>query len=141
MVNTSQLDIEEIITTVMDCASQVRKHLHAGYLEKIYEKALLIELKNAGLDAKCQVDLNVQYKGETIGTFTADIVVEDKLIVELKATQDISPAHEMQLVNYLTTTGKDDGLIINFGNENSIQFRRKYRVYRPKKNIKTYIKT
>ena len=132
MVNNDFLDIEEIITTVMDCAAVVRKHLHAGYLEKIYEKALMIELKKAGLAAESQVDLDVRYKGEILGTFAVDILVEKRLVVELKATHEISPAHEMQVVNYLTTTGIDDGLIINFGNENSIQFRRKYRVYRPK---------
>ena len=132
MVNNDFLDIEEIITTVMDCAAVVRKHLHAGYIEKIYEKALMIELKKAGLAAESQVDLDVWYKGEILGTFTVDILVEKRLVVELKATHEISPAHELQVVNYLTTTGIDDGLIINFGNENSIQFRRKYRVYRPK---------
>ena len=132
MVNNDFLDIEEIITTVMDCAAVVRKHLHAGYIEKIYEKALMIELKKAGLAAESQVDLDVRYKGEILGTFTVDILVEKRLVVELKATHEISPAHELQVVNYLTTTGIDDGLIINFGNENSIQFRRKYRVYRPK---------
>lgn len=132
MSNNDFLDIEEIITIVMDCAAIVRKHLHAGYLEKIYEKALMIELKEAGLTAESQVDLDVSYKGEILGTFTVDILVEKRLVVELKATKDISPVHEMQVVNYLTTTGIDDGLIINFGNENSIQFRRKYRIYRPK---------
>lgn len=133
MANNDFLDIEEIITTVMDCAALVRKQLHAGYLEKIYEKALMIELKEAGLSAENQVDLNVNYKGEILGTYAVDILVEKRLIVELKATHDISPAHEMQVVNYLTTTGIDDGLIINFGNENSIQFRRKYRTYRSKR--------
>ena len=132
MSNNEFLDIEEIITTVMDCAALVRKHLHAGYLEKIYEKALMIELKDAGLEAKNQVELDVHYKGEILGTFAVDILVEKRLVVELKATQEISPAHEMQVVNYLSATGIDDGLIINFGNENSIQFRRKYRVYHPK---------
>ena len=92
----------------------------------------MIELKEAGLTAESQVDLNVSYKGEILGAFTVDILVEKRLVVELKATKDISPIHEMQVVNYLTTTGIDDGLIINFGNENSIQFRRKYRIYRPK---------
>ena len=134
MANNDYLDIEEIITTVMDCAARVRKHLHAGYLEKIYEKALLIELKETGLEADSQVELNVQYKGEILGTFAVDILVENRLVVELKATQDISPAHEMQVANYLTATGIDDGLIVNFGNENSIQFRRKYRTYRPKRH-------
>lgn len=133
MSHNDFLDIEEIITTVMDCAAVVRKHLHAGYLEKIYEKALMIELKEAGLAVENQVDLIVYYKGEKLGTFTIDILVEKRLVVELKATQDISPAHEMQVVNYLTATGIDDGLIINFGNENSIQFKRKYRTYRPKR--------
>ena len=84
------MDIELLIKQVMDCAMTVRRKLMPGYLEKIYEKALMIELKEAGLTAESQVDLNVSYKGEILGTFTVDILVEKRLVVELKATKDIS---------------------------------------------------
>ena len=85
---------------------------------------------------KQQCPISIYYRNVSVGNYVADMIINDILIVELKAVNDISPAHEAQLVNYLTATGIDNGLIINFGNEDKIQIKRKYRVYRPKKMIR-----
>ena len=92
----------------------------------------MIELSKAGISAKQQSSIIVKYDDKVVGEFIADIFVENCVIIELKAVQNINEAHQAQLVNYLTATGIDNGLLINFGNENKIQIRRKYRVYRPK---------
>ncbi len=124
--------IDDIVEKVIKCAIRVKMTLATGYLEKVYEKALMIELKKAGLKALQQVPINVKYDNEIIGDYIVDILVEDFLVVELKAVERITTAHEAQVVNYLSVTGLDVGLIINFGNPKKIEFRRKYRVYRPK---------
>jgi GxxExxY protein len=97
-----------------------------GFLESVYEKCLLIELKKAGLRVQVQVSIPVKYEGQSVGDFTADMVVEDKVIVELKSLQRLIKAHEIQLVNYLVATGTPVGLLINFG-ENKVDVKRKVR--------------
>ena len=131
--NEDDMDVEALIKTTLDCANNVRKALAPGYLEKVYENAMSIELQNAGLNVKQQCPISIYYRNVSVGNYVADMIINDILVVELKAVNDISPAHEAQLVNYLTATGIDNGLIINFGNENKIQIKRKYRVYRPPK--------
>lgn len=126
------MDIEALISDILDCANIVRKALAPGYTEKVYENALMIELSKAGISAKQQSPIMVKYDDKVIGEFYADIFVENCVIIELKAVQNINEAHQTQLVNYLTATGIDNGLLINFGNESKIQIRRKYRIYRPK---------
>lgn len=126
------MEIEALIKKILDLANEVRERLAPGYLEKVYENALMIELKNAGIEAKQQIPINIKYKGHNIGDYVVDTLVEDKLIIELKAVSNITTAHEAQLVNYLTATEIDNGLLINFGNEEKIQIKRKYRIYRPK---------
>lgn len=125
-------DVETLIKEVMDCAIEVRRILSSGYLEKVYENALMIELESAGLKARCQQPISVLYKGHVIGEFSTDIIVDDCLVLELKAVENLKDAHELQLVNYLTALGIDDGLLINFGNSDKIQIKRKYRVYSPR---------
>ena len=125
-------DIEDIIKTTLDGANNVRKVLGPGYLEKVYEKALAVELQSIGLEVKQQYPISIYYKDILVGDYIADMIINDKLIIELKAVHDITQAHETQLVNYLTATGIDNGLIINFGNDDKIQIKRKYRVYRAK---------
>ena len=127
------MEIEALIRKILDLANEVRERLSPGYLEKVYENALMIELKDAGIEAKQQVPINIKYKGHNIGDYVIDILVEDKVIIELKAVTNITTAHEAQLVNYLTATEIDNGLIINFGSEEKIQIKRKYRIYRPKR--------
>lgn len=123
------MDIEGLISVVIDCAYKVRHELMNGYLESVYENALMLELKNCGIKAESQIPLQVFYKGVVVGEYRVDILVENCLIVELKAVSDITSAHETQLVNYLTATNIDNGLLINFGSDR-LEVKRKYRVYK-----------
>ena len=123
------MDVEKIISSVIDCAYKVRHELMNGYLESVYENALMLELRNCGINAENQVPLKVLYKGVVVGEYRIDILVENCLIVEIKAVSDINSAHEAQLVNYLTATNIDNGLLINFGSE-KLEVKRKYRVYK-----------
>ena len=125
------MDIEELIKVIINIAYEVRSHLVAGYLETVYKKALLIELREAGLEVEDEVELPVLYKGHVIGDFRADIIVEGSVIIELKAVAHLLPVHEIQLVNYLTIAKKDNGLLINFGAAERLEIKRKYRVYTP----------
>ncbi|WP_455093685.1 GxxExxY protein [Prevotella histicola] len=125
------MDIEELIKVIINIAYEVRSHLVAGYLETVYKKALLIELREAGLEVEDEVELPVLYKGRVIGDFRADIIVEGSVIIELKAVAHLLPAHEIQLVNYLTIAKIDNGLLINFGAAERLEIKRKYRVYTP----------
>ena len=123
------MDIEMLVRTVIECAKNIRRHLGPGYLESVYKNAMLVELKKQSLSYEIEKPINVYYENVLVGEFKADIVVENVLILELKAVQSLHMAHEIQLVNYLTATGIDDGLLINFGSE-VLQFKRKYRIYR-----------
>ena len=125
------MSIEELIKLIINIAYEVRSNLVAGYLESVYKKALLIELREAGLEVEDEVELPVLYKGHVIGDFRADIIVEGSVIIELKAVAHLLPAHEIQLVNYLTIAEIDNVLIINFGAAERLEIKRKYRVYTP----------
>ena len=125
------MSIEELIKLVINKTYEVRSHLVAGYLESVYKKALLIELREAGREVEDAVELPVLYKGHVIGDFRADIIVEGSVIIELKAVAHLLPAHEIQLVNYLTIAKIDNGLLINFGAAERLEIKRKYRVYTP----------
>lgn len=120
---------EELIKVIIQCAYDVRVRLAAGFLESVYQKAMLIELCRRGIQADSEVPIHVYYRDYIVGDFRADILVEDKIIVELKAVQRLNPIHESQLVNYLTATHKDHGLLINFGGDR-IEIRRKFREYK-----------
>jgi GxxExxY protein len=115
---------------IIGCAMEVHRRLGPGYLESVYEKALLIELGMQDIPCQSQVALPVSYRGQPVGDFVADIVVADAVILELQACQLLHARHEAQLVNYLVATGLDVGLLLNFGCD-SLQFKRKHRVYRP----------
>lgn len=123
------MEIEGLIKNVIQCAYNVRTQLAAGFLESVYQKALMIELEEKGIHANAETPINVYYKDEIVGEFRADIIVEEQIIVELKAVQHLIPIHETQLVNYLTATRKDHGLLINFGGER-IEIKRKFRKYK-----------
>ena len=90
---------------------------------------MIVELRKLKLTYEAEKLIQVLYDGIVVGEYRTDIIVEGRLILELKATQDLSIANEVQLVNYLTSTGIDDGLLINFGSDR-LQFKRKYRIYR-----------
>lgn len=93
---------------------------------------MLIEIEKHHLPYQTEVPLNVFYDGIVVGKYRADIIVGKRLILEIKATTNLTVANEIQLVNYLTATGIDDGLLVNFGAD-LLQFKRKYRVYRQSK--------
>ena len=115
---------KELSDKIIGCAFEVYSHLEHGFLEKVYENAMLIEFKSKGLKAESQIPINVLYKDEIVGQYYADIIVENKIIIELKSCSDIHDSHIAQLINYLTATGKKVGYIINFGNEKKLQFKR-----------------
>ncbi|MEE8568543.1 MAG: GxxExxY protein [Anaerolineales bacterium] len=109
---------------IIGAAMEVHRILGPGFLESIYQAALEFELQARGLHADSQRTLNVKYKDRIIGRFKADLVVEEKVIVELKAASDISTSFEAQLLNYLRATGIRVGLLLNFGAK-SLQIRRR----------------
>ena len=117
---------EGLTEEVIGCAMKVHRTLGAGFLESVYKRALAIELGRAGFSIELEKPLAVVYSGEVVGDFFADLVIDGFLIVELKAAAALSKADEQQLVNYLTATQSDYGLLINFGAA-SLEFRRKYR--------------
>ena len=124
-------DIDILIQKVIGASYAVHNQLGAGFLEKVYEKALAIELKKLGIDFETQFPIDVYYEEVKIGDYYADLYVDNRLIVELKAVETLSVAHEKQLINYLSATKKDDGLLINFGS-GSVQVKRKFRTYKIK---------
>ena len=111
------MDVDTLVKTVIECSKNIRRHLGPGYLESVYKNAMLVELKKQDLLYEVEKPIKVYYEDVLVGDFKADIVVEGILILELKAVQSLHMAHEIQLVNYLTATGIDDGLLINFGSE------------------------
>lgn len=118
---------EQIIKEVIHCAYVVRYNLGEGFLESVYQNAMMIELSKLGLHVEKEKQINVYYVDDTlIGVFKADILVEDFLILELKTVAELTNAHEMQLVNYLKATRIDDGLLINFYGK-KVQVKRKFR--------------
>ncbi len=111
---------------VIGMAMEVHRSLGPGFVESVYENALGIELGASNLGFEFQKEMRVNYKEQCVGDFVADIVVENLLIVELKSVQSILQIHEVQLVNYLTATGIEEGVLINFGAD-SLQFKKKFR--------------
>jgi GxxExxY protein len=107
--------LDGISRKVIGCAHQVSNALGAGFLEKVYENALAFELRDAGLEAIQQRRIEVRYRGFLVGDFVADIVVENCVIVEVKAVKLLDPAHSSQCLNYLKGTGLSLCLLVNFG--------------------------
>ena len=120
---------DQLITEIIECAKRIRRQLGPGFLEKVYKNAMVVELRKLKLNFETEKLIQVLYDGIVVGEYRTDIIVDGKLILEIKATQDLSIANEVQLVNYLTSTQIDDGLLINFGAD-KLQFKRKYRIYR-----------
>ena len=117
---------EDITHEIIGCAYRVFNHLGFGFLESIYQKALIIELTKNSLKVEPEKPLKVYYESQVIGDFKIDLFVEDLVIVELKSAQALSKEHEVQLVNYLSALKKSIGLLINFG-PCGVQVKRKYR--------------
>ncbi len=118
------MEYKEMTETIIGCAYRVYNKMGFGFLESVYQKCLLIELKKTGFDTESQKPITVYYESEIVGEFIADIIVNDTIILELKSVRRIIKAHEVQLVNYLVATGKRVGLILNFG-EKKVEIKRK----------------
>ncbi len=121
---------DDLTQKIIGCAYRVHNVLGPGFLEKVYENALRIELEKQGLRVRQQEPISVTYDGHIVGEYYADLWVDERVIVELKAAQTLVTAHEVQLVNYLTATSIDIGLLMNFGP--SVQVKRKFREYKPR---------
>ncbi len=111
----STLIHEELSNQIIGCFYEVYNTLGHGFLERVYENSLLIEFRNRGLRADQQRRIDVYYNGRRVGEYFADIVVEDSVIIELKAAEGIAPEHEAQLLNYLKATELELGFLFNFG--------------------------
>lgn len=120
----------DLAGNVIGLAMKIHSTLGSGFLESVYQCALALELRRAGLKVESEKPISVRYEGELIGAFVADLLINDVLIVETKAIQVLAKIHEVQLVNYLVATGVDEGLLLNFGAER-LEFKKKFR--RPKR--------
>ena len=109
-----KMDLNELTYQINGAVYEVNKVLGAGFLEKVYENALLVELRKRDLKAEPQLPITVKYKDEVVGDYFADIVVERQVILEIKAMESLSKIHEAQILNYLKATGYKIGLLINF---------------------------
>jgi GxxExxY protein len=114
---------EDLTSKIIACAYKIHNTLGFGFLEAVYQNALLIELMKAGLQAEKEKKIKVYYQNQLVGDYMADIIVEDKVILELKSVKELHPAHSAQLINYLKATGIEIGLLINFGE--SVEIKRK----------------
>jgi len=119
------MEINVLTHTVIGCAYKVHNTLGPGFLEKVYENSLKLELQNHGIYARQQIKIPVFYEGHQVGLYVPDLWIEGQLIMEIKACLTLAPEHEMKLVHYLAATGISDGLLINFGT--SVQVKRKFR--------------
>jgi GxxExxY protein len=116
-INETKFLFEDITREIIGAAFEVYKVLGYGFLEKVYENALRIELQLRALKVESQKPIHICYKGDSVGDYIADILVEEKVIVELKAEKEYNAKHEAQLINYLKATGLKVGLLINFGED------------------------
>lgn len=115
---------EEITKKIIKCFYKIYDELGSGFLESVYEKALMIELKDIGLKADNQKSLDVYYKNQLVGEFKSDIIAEDKIIIEIKSVTKLTAQHEAQLINYLKATGIKVWLLVNFGDK--LEFKRRF---------------
>src|SRR6185295_10431641 len=127
------MEDDDLTQKIIGCAFKVHNALGPGFLEKVYENALRIELEKLGLTVKQQEPIKVFYDGQAVGEYYADLWVEERIVIELKAAQILVKRHEVQLVNYLTATNVDNGLLLNFGS--SMQVKRKFREYKQKARL------
>ena len=106
---------QDITERIIGAAFEVHNHLGYGFLEKVYQRAMKVELESRGLAAEIEAEIRVAYKGVEVGLYRADLLVGGRVLVELKVAQDSCPADEPQLLNELKATGIKVGLLINFG--------------------------
>ena len=109
-------EINKITEKIIGCAYKVSNTLGCGFLEKVYENALAYELQKLALRVKQQQDIDVYYEGFKVGHYAADLLIEDKILIELKTVKNLDDVHKAQCLNYLKATGLKICLLINFGN-------------------------
>jgi len=114
---------DDVTERILAASFEVINELGAGFLESVYEKSLLIALREKGMAAESQVPIPVHFRGKSVGDFFADIIVEERILLELKAVRNLAPEHLAQVLNYLKGTGLKTGLLINFGNK-KLEYRR-----------------
>lgn len=119
----SKMKYANLTELILQCAFDVINELGSGFLESVYQNALSLALMQAGLNVNLHYPINVVFRKESVGEFYADLLVEKKIIVELKAVKELAPEHQAQVINYLKATGIEVGLLINFGNQ-KLQYKR-----------------
>jgi GxxExxY protein len=105
----------ELTRVILEACFEVSNELGAGFLESVYQNALIIALKQKGLNVQAQAPLSITFRGQQVGQFFADVLVEDRVIIELKSVSALTGEHQAQVINYLKGTGKEVGLLVNFG--------------------------
>ena len=120
------MELEKLTHKIIGCAYKVFNTLGFGFLESVYKKGMVIELTKSILKVEEEIPLKVYYDNQVVGDFYIDLLVEDEIVIELKSVENLSKAHEVQLVNYLNGMRKEIGLLINFG-PSGIEIKRKYR--------------
>jgi|APSaa5957512576_1039674.scaffolds.fasta_scaffold81927_1 GxxExxY protein len=113
-VHRQIMDINDVTFKINGAVFEVNRVLGSGFLEKVYEKALMLELNAVGLKAFAQAPIKVEYKEQIVGEYLVDILVEDRIIIELKAVEKLQKVHEAQILNYLKATDLKIGLLVNF---------------------------
>ena len=114
------MDTNELTYRINGAIFEVNRVLGPGFLERVYESALLVELKSQGINVQSQVPIKVNYKGSIVGDYVADMIVENTILVEIKAVENLEKIHEAQLLNYLHATGYKVGLLVNFTHPKAI---------------------
>ncbi|MCF6295241.1 MAG: GxxExxY protein [Flavobacteriaceae bacterium] len=111
----------EVTEKIIQCFYKVYNTLGYGFLEKVYENALYLELRSLGLFVEKQKQIKVFYENQKVGEYFADLVVSESVIIELKAAESLCEEHEFQLINYLKATEIEVGLLLNFGKEPQVK--------------------
>ncbi len=117
------MKFEDLTAKILACCFEVSNELGCGFLESVYQKALLIALADKGLAVEAQKPLDVHFRCQSVGCFFADIVVEEKVLLELKALNTLCPEHIAQVLNYLKASNLPVGLLVNFG-KSKLDYRR-----------------
>jgi GxxExxY protein len=119
------MEHEALTEKILNACFAVSNELGVGFLESVYENALLVALEDSGLSCQTQTPLSVQFRGREVGKFVADIIVEDTVLIELKAVKALAPEHQAQTINYLKATNICVGLLVNFGSPR-VEYKRLY---------------
>jgi GxxExxY protein len=125
-VATMAMVLEELTGKILEACFEVANELGHGFLESVYVKALIVALRQKGLSVEPEVRLQVMFRGQPVGDFYADLIVERQVLVEIKAVKALIAEHQAQVINYLRATGIEVGLLVNFGTP-KIEFKRLHR--------------